>query len=265
MGEAVLAGLLRAGWQADAVRVVVRRSERVPELRERYGIEPCELAAAAKSDVVVLATKPAQVLPLLDELSPLIDVEAGTIVASLAAGVTIAAMQRRLGHGVPIVRVMTNTPALVGAGMSVLSGGVHAGEAHVAVVERVMGAVGGTVRVPEAQQDAAAAVSGSGPAYVFYVVDAMAEGGVLMGLSRSMARELAMRTVLGSATLLLESGEHPVQLREQVTSPAGTTVAALQVLDERGVRAAFLAAMSAARDRSAEIGGNLDAAQQVEL
>lgn len=252
MGGAVIAGLLSAGWPPAALRVVVRREERAAELREQHGITATDQAAAAASDVLVLATKPAQLLPLLEELSPLVG--ATTVVASLAAGVTIAAMQRRLSGPVAVVRVMPNTPALVGAGMSVVSGGPGAGEEQLLLVERVMGAVGSTMRVPEALADAASAVSGSGPAYVFYVVDAMAEAGVLLGLSRSVARELAVQTLLGSATLLLESGRHPVELREQVTSPGGTTVEALRVLDERGVRAAFLAAMSAARDRSAQIG-----------
>lgn len=259
MGEAVIAGLLRAGWTTADLHVVVRRDERIAELRDRHGIEPADLAVAAKADVVVLATKPAQILPLLDELSPLIDAGSGSVVASLAAGIPVAAMQRRLKHGVPIVRVMPNTPALVGEGMSVISGGVYARDEHIVRVEQVMGAVGTTMRLPENLQDAAGAMSGAGPAYVFYVVDAMAEAGVLMGLPRATALELAVRTMTGSAALLAETGTHPVLLREQVTSPAGTTIAALRVLDQRAVRAAFLDALCAARDRSLEIGGNLEA------
>ncbi len=256
MGEAVLAGLLRDGWTPEQVRPVVRRPEHARQLRERHGVQCVDLAVAVESEVVVVATKPAAILGVLDELAPTLRRDA--VVASLAAGVTIGAMAARLPPGVAVVRVMPNTPSVVGAGMSVLSAGPTTTEAQFDLVDEVMSAVGSTMRIPEGLQNAATAVSGSGPAYLFYVVDAMAEAGVLLGLTRVMARELAIQTLLGSATLLVQSGRHPVELREQVSSPGGTTVAALRVLDDRGVRAAFLAAMEACRDRAVELGRPAD-------
>jgi pyrroline-5-carboxylate reductase len=182
----------------------------------------------------------------------------GPVVVSLAAGLTTRLLERHLPAGTAVVRVMPNTPALVGEGASALSAGSHAGDPDVDLADSVMSAVGTTVRIPEHLQDAVTALSGSGPAYVFYVVDAMTEGGVLLGLDRATARALAVRTVLGSARLLDETGRPPAELREQVTSPAGTTAEALRVLDEDGVRAAVLRAMRAARNRSVELGRGSD-------
>jgi pyrroline-5-carboxylate reductase len=154
---------------------------------------------------------------------------------------------------VPVVRVMPNTPALVDEGMAAVSPGAHCDDAHLERAEALLRATGKVVRVPEHHQDAVTAISGSGPAYIFYVVEAMIEAGVLLGLPRSTATELVVQTLYGAATMLRETGEHPTVLREQVSSPAGTTMAALRQLDDHKVRAAFLTAMEAARDRSREL------------
>lgn len=252
MGEALLSGLLRAGWEPGRVVVAERRESRVRELRARYGVEVTSPAAAvAGADLVALVVKPVDVAATLaqigDHLAP------GAVVVSLAAGITTADLEAMLPAGTPVVRVMPNTPALVGAGMSALCAGSACDEAHLAHVQQVLQATGSVVQVPERLMDAVTAVSGSGPAYVFYVVEALVEAGVAAGLPRETATELTVQTLYGSARMLLETGTHPAILREQVTSPAGTTGAALRQLDERGVRAAVIAAVEAARDRSGEL------------
>jgi pyrroline-5-carboxylate reductase len=149
---------------------------------------------------------------------------------------------------------MPNTPALVDEAMSAISAGAHAGEEHLAATERLLSPVGKVLRVPESQQDAVTALSGSGPAYFFFLVEAMIDAGILLGLPRAVAADLIVQTALGAATMLRDTGEHPVQLREAVTSPGGTTIMAIRELERHGVRAALLAAIEAARDRSAELG-----------
>jgi pyrroline-5-carboxylate reductase len=175
------------------------------------------------------------------------------LVVSLAAGITTAFVESRLPDGTAVVRVMPNTPALVDEGMAAVSAGSHCDEAHLREAEELMRSTGKVVRVPEKQQDAVTAISGSGPAYVFFVVESMIEAGVHLGLPRSTATELVVQTLVGSAKLLRETGEHPVVLRERVTSPGGTTAAALRLLENGKVRADFLAAIEAARDRSREL------------
>jgi len=149
---------------------------------------------------------------------------------------------------------MPNTPMLVGEAMSAVSGGRHATDEHLAAVEKMLGSVGRVVRLPESQQDAVTALSGSGPAYFFYLVEAMIDAGILLGLPRAVAAELIVQSAYGAAVMMRESGDHPVILREAVTSPAGTTIAAVRELERHGVRAALLAAIEAARDRSVELG-----------
>lgn len=255
MGEAILAGLLKSGRPADSLIVVEKRAERAEELATAHGVTVSgDLAAVAGADQVVLAVKPQDLFAVLDEASS--HLAAGQTVISIAAGVTIASIEARVPAGVAVVRVMPNTPALVSEGISALSGGLAATGAQVAAAEELMSACGTVVVVPEKQMDAVTAVSGSGPAYVFYVIDAMVEAGVHLGLPRPTAHQLAVQTVLGSAVMARDTGTHPAILREQVTSPAGTTAAALRQLDERGVRAAFLAALEACRDRSAELAGS---------
>ena len=249
MGETLLSGLIRAGRSADDLLVGEKRAERASELRERYGVGTVSnVEAAQKADTLVLVVKPQDMGDLLNEIAGA--VQPGQLVVSLAAGITTAFIEARLPEGAAVVRVMPNTPALVDEGMAAISRGSHCDEAHLLEAESLMGSVGRVVRVPERQQDAVTAVSGSGPAYIFFVVESMIEAGVHLGLPRATAAELVVQTVVGSAKLLRETGEHPTVLRERVTSPAGTTAAAVRQLEDHKVRAAFLSAIEAARDRS---------------
>jgi pyrroline-5-carboxylate reductase len=195
--------------------------------------------------------KPQDMAALLDEIAPA--VKPGQLVVSLAAGITTAFLESRLPDGVAVVRVMPNTPALVDEGMAAIAPGSHCDDDHLAVAEGLLGSTGRVLRVPEKHMDAVTAISGTGPAYVFFVVESMIEAGVHLGLPRATATELVVQTLVGSAKMLRETGSHPVVLREQVTSPGGTTAAALRELEVHKVRAAFLAAMEAARNRSAEL------------
>jgi pyrroline-5-carboxylate reductase len=252
MGEALLSGLLRAGKPPAELVATARRPERAELLRERYGVDVVSNAdAASRADTLILAVKPQDMGALLDELAP--HVRPDQLVISGAAGITTSYIEKRLAEGTPVVRVMTNTPVLVDEAMSAISAGAHAGEAHLARTEAVFSAVGRTIRVPESQQDAVTALSGSGPAYFFYLVEAMTDAGILLGLPRAVAHDLIVQTAIGAAVMLRESGEHPVKLREAVTSPAGTTINAIRELEKHGVRAALLAALEAARDRSREL------------
>lgn len=258
MGETLLSGLIRAGRPVAALRISERRAQRAAELVDRYGVRVVDNATAvAESGTAVIVVKPQDVPALLQEIAP--HLRPGALVVSLAAGVTTASIEAGLAaHGAPdavaVVRVMPNTPALVDAGMSALAPGSHCDAAHLDAAEALLASVGRVVRVPEHQIDAVTAVSGSGPAYVFYVVEAMVEAGVLLGLSREVATTLTVQTVLGAGKMVSETGQHPSVLREQVCSPAGTTIAAIRVLDDNRVRAAFVTAMEAARDRSLELG-----------
>ena len=255
MGEALLSGLLRAGRRPSGVIAAVRREERGTELGERYGVQTADAATAAKmADTLVLAVKPQDMGRLLDEIAPV--VPAGTLVISVAAGITTAFIERRLPGQLPVVRVMSNTPVLVDQAMSVISAGAHAGEEHLERAEELLFPVGKVLRIPESQQDAATALSGSGPAYVYYLVESMVDAGILLGMARGAALEMVIQAVYGAATMLRESGEHPVILREAVTSPGGTTISAIRELEKHGVRAAFLAAIEAARDRGRELGAD---------
>jgi pyrroline-5-carboxylate reductase len=252
MGETLASGLLRAGRSPLDLLLTDRRPERGVELRERYGIDVVSNAeAAAKADTLLLVVKPQDMGELLDEIAP--HLTSGTLVVSLAAGITTAFLEARLPQGTAVVRVMPNTPALVDEGMAAISRGAHCDEDHLREAEQLLSSVGRVVRVPEKQQDAVTAVSGSGPAYLFFVVESMSEAGVHLGLPRTTASELVVQTVVGSAKLLRETGEHPTVLREQVTSPGGTTAAAVRKLEDHKVRAAFLTALEAARDRSREL------------
>jgi len=252
MGEALLSGLLRGDRMGDTFVVVDKRQDRVAELQDRYGVETAtNVEAAREADVVVLVVKPQDIFTVAEEIAA--ELKPDALVVSLAAGVTTTSLEQRLPADTPVVRVMPNTPALVDQGMSAVSPGAHCTEEHVAMAIRLMACVGKVVEVPERLQDAVTAISGSGPAYIFYTVEAMIEAGVGLGLPRRLATELTLQTVFGAATMLRETGEHPVVLRENVTSPAGTTAAALRILEDHKVRAAFLAALEAARNRSIEL------------
>ncbi len=252
MGETLLSGLVRAGRRVDQLMVGEKRAERARELEERYGVAVVSnREAAAKADTVALVVKPQDMGDVLEEIAP--DLRPGQLLVSLAAGITTAFIESRVPEGVAVVRVMPNTPALVDEGMAAISPGSHCDEAHLAEVESLMASTGKVLRIPEKQMDAVTAISGSGPAYIFFVVESMIEAGVHLGLPRATATDLVVQTLVGSAAMLRETGTHPVVLREQVTSPGGTTASALRELEIHKVRAAFLAAMEAARNRSREL------------
>ncbi|MDP9863542.1 MULTISPECIES: pyrroline-5-carboxylate reductase [Streptosporangium] len=254
MGEALLSGLLRAGFRPGDVMATARRAERAAALRERYGVQVVSNAEAAKgADTIILAVKPQDMGSLLAEIAA--HVPADRLVISAAAGITTSFVESRLGADIPVVRVMSNTPVLVDEAMSVISAGAHASEEHLRRAEDLLKPVGKVLRIPETQQDAATALSGSGPAYFFYLVEAMVDAGILLGMPRTAALDMVTQSIVGAAIMLRDSGEHPVILREAVTSPGGTTIAAIAELERHSVRAAFLAAIEAARDRSRQLAG----------
>jgi len=253
IGEALLAGLLAAGCPAARLVFCERHPERAAELTARLGVASAGVAdAVAEAEMVVVAVKPQDIAPVLAELHA--GIRAGSLVVSLCAGLPTALFENALPAGTPVVRVMPNTPMLVGEAMSAVSAGSHATPAQLDEVEEMLRAVGRVVRVPEAQQDAVTALSGSGPAYFFFLVEAMIDAGILLGLPRAVAADLIVQSAYGAARMLRESSDHPVILREAVTSPAGTTIAAIRELERHGVRAALIAAIEAARDRSIELG-----------
>ncbi|MFZ2624526.1 MAG: pyrroline-5-carboxylate reductase [Propionibacterium sp.] len=259
MGGTIVRGLVKAGRPPETIGVTshgrATREHLAEELKVRAFDDNAQ--AAAWADTVVLAVKPAKALGVLDEITD--QLAPGTLVISLCAGLSCALLESRLPAGTAVVRVMPNTPASVGAGMAGVSGGAHASLAQVSTALALMSAVGTAVSLPEDQQDALTAISGSGPAYVFYFVEALVEAGVTQGLPRPLATELAVKTLLGAARLLDETGSHPTLLRETVTSPGGTTAAALRELDDHGVRSAVQDAVEACARRSAELAA--DAAQ----
>ena len=257
MGETILSGLLRAGWPAGKLIATVRRDERARQLRERYGIEVVPLAdAAAAAEVLVIAVKPQDAPALMAELGPLVPSE--RLVVSICAGLPTAFFEKRLGEKTAVVRVMSNTPALVDQAVSAISAGSHATAEHLELAEELLRPLGKTVRVPESQQDAVTALSGSGPAYFYYLVEAMIDAGILLGLPRQVAADLIVQTAVGAAVMLRDPGEPPVTLREAVTSPGGTTIAAVRELESHRVRAAVLDAVEAARDRARELAAAAD-------
>jgi pyrroline-5-carboxylate reductase len=250
MGEALLGGLVSGGWAApEELAVVEPLDARRAELAERFpGVAVLEAPAAA--DASVVAVKPPLVPEVCGQLAA-----AGSVgrVLSIAAGVTIERIEAALPAGTPVVRAMPNTPALVGAGASAIAGGSAATDDDLVWAESILGAVGVVVRVAEPALDAVTGLSGSGPAYVFLVAESLIEGGVLAGLPRDTATLLAVQTILGSATLLAETGQSPADARAAVTSPAGTTAAGLRALEQGGVRAAVIDAVDAATRRSREL------------
>lgn len=254
MGEALARGLVDAGWDAEAIAIAEVDSDRRHALEHELPsvrVVPSPAWASADADVVVVAVKPGDVAAALEACAT--SLPEGALVLSIAAGVQLAAIEAAVGNR-PVVRAMPNTGALVGKGAAAIAPGTHAGENDLALAERVLGAVGTVQRVPEAQLDAVTGLSGSGPAYVFLLAEALTEAGVLVGLPRPTADALVRQTLLGAATLLTETGETPEALRAAVTSPGGTTAAGLQALEAHGVRAALLDAVEAATQRSRELG-----------
>jgi pyrroline-5-carboxylate reductase len=255
MAEAIIKGLLRAGTaRPEGIIATGRRPERLEQLQRAYGIRTSQdnLSAAREAEIVVLSVKPQAMDKLVIQVAPALDQR--KLIISVAAGVPIAALERRLGAGARIIRTMPNTPSLVGAGACALSPGEHASEEDLAVASRIFQAVGITTVVEENLLDAVTGLSGSGPAYIFLVIEALSDAGVKVGLPRYTALKLAAQTVLGSAQLLIETNAHPGQLKDQVTSPGGTAIAGLHTLEAGGLRTTLINAVEAATRRARELG-----------
>jgi pyrroline-5-carboxylate reductase len=254
MAEAMIRGLLR-GKDFDAAGIAASgpREERMRELRDSYGIDAStDNKKPAKAEIVVLSVKPQILSCVLDEVGDAINPEA--LVISIAAGVPVTAIQARLAGGTRVVRAMPNTPALVDAGATAIAGGEHARESDLAEAKKIFDAIGLTVILEESQLDAVTGLSGSGPAYVFLILEALSDAGVKVGLSRRTAQLLAAQTLLGSAKLLLETNAHPGHLKDMVTSPGGTAITGLHTLENGGVRTTLMNAVEAATRRSRELG-----------
>ena len=254
IGESLLAGLLSSGWRKPGDIVVTsRREERLTELKERHGVAGTlsNEEAVAGASLIVIAVKPQDFDVLLGEIGGLL--EPAQTVLSVAAAIPTSQIEARLAPSVPVVRAMPNAPALVHEGIAGLCAGAHAGEEHLDLAEDVLTHLGAVVRVPESYMDAVTAVSGSGPAYFALLAEAMIEAGILLGLGREASTQLVVQTMLGTAKLLRDEEMHPVELREAVTSPGGTTIRAIRELEQAGVRAAFLNAIQAAMERSREL------------
>jgi pyrroline-5-carboxylate reductase len=254
IGEALLTGLLSTGWrEPDEIVATVRREERAKELAERHGVRATTSNPEAVNGaaMIVIAVKPQDFDTLLGEIGGILSPE--QTVLSIAAAVPTTAIEERITAGVPVLRAMPNTPATVHEGVAGLCAGAHASDEHLALAEDVLLHVGRVVQVPERYMDAVTAVSGSGPAYFALLAEAMIEAGILLGLSREDTTELVVQTMLGTAKLLRDEKMHPVELREMVTSPGGTTIRAIRELEQAGVRAAFLNAIQAAMDRGREL------------
>jgi pyrroline-5-carboxylate reductase len=252
MGEALIAALIKFGIKASAICVSEKRAERADELVNRYGICVCDLAQNVESsDVLLLVVKPQDMASVLEEIKG--SIKAGALVITFAAGKSTSFISSILGAGHPVIRVMPNTPALVGAGMSAMSRGAGVTDAQAAFASAFLSATGKAVEVEESLQDAVTATSGSGPAYFFAFAEHMIEGAMALGLSKDVATTLTVQTMLGAATLLDQSGKSASTLRENVTSPNGTTAAALASLNESDFAGIVAKAMKAARDRSQEL------------
>lgn len=252
MGETLLAAVLESGHSTDSVVITEKREERAAELRERYGVRVLgNVEAASAADILLLVVKPQDMPAVLAEIGAA--VRPGATVMSLAAGIGIAAIEAAVAEGVAVIRAMPNTPALVGEGMFGLSPGKSCTETQLAAARELLKSSGKVIVLDEKFQDALTAVSGSGPAYVFYLAEAMIAGGVAAGLDEETARTLTVQTILGSAKLLDGSPDGPDVLRRRVTSPKGTTAAAIATFDEHDVKESIVAGIAAAAGRSAEL------------
>lgn len=254
MGETLASGFLRYVTPRPAVVVVEKRPERAAELRDLHGVEIASARdAVAGADVVVLVVKPQDVPALLEEVGAAIG--PGTLVVSIAAGIRTETIEGHVPAGVNVVRAMPNTPARVDRGVTGISPGAGCRPEALALAESLLASVGAVISVPESLQDAVTAVSGSGPAYVFFLAEAMTAAAMELGLDEATATHMVNHTILGAAMLLETSGEPAEVLRRNVTSPNGTTAAAIATMEQLGVRPAVVSAITAARDRSRELSG----------
>jgi len=255
MAEALIRGLLRGGHcQPDEISASAPREERSSDLHERFSIHTStdNRTVLEGADIVIFSVKPQILSRVLEQVADAIP--PGALVISIAAGVPIAAIESRLREGSRVVRAMPNTPALVDAAATAIAAGVHANELDLVDAKRIFDAVGITVVLDESLLDAVTGLSGSGPAYVFLILEAMSDAGVKVGLSRRTAQLLAAQTVFGSAKLLIETNEHPGLLKDMVTSPGGTAITGLHTLEHGGLRTTLIDAVEAATRRSQELG-----------
>ena len=256
MGSALVAGLLAAGRvpaaNITAVDPLPGALEPLAATGARTSVDT--RAAVDGQDVVVLAVKPQVAAEVLQQVGQRMTAE--QCLLSIVAGVATSTIEAHMAAAVPVVRVMPQTLAHLRAGAAAVCGGRHAGEAHLALAHALLDEVGSTVTVAESQMDAVTGLSGSGPAYAYTMIEALADGGVRMGLPRAVALKLAAQTLLGAARMVLESGAHPAVLRDQVTSPGGTTIAGLHKLEEKGLRDALISAVQAATERARELGAS---------
>lgn len=263
IGEALISGLLKNGFATKDLVVVEKVGERRNELARDYSIRVTESTpdAVEGADVVVVAVKPNDVDAVVAAIATAdLDNDDEQILVSLAAGIPTVRYETKLPAGFPVVRVMPNTPMLVGVGASVLAPGRYVRPEHLDVVREILATVGTVSIVPESQIDAVTAISGSGPAYFFLVAEAMIDAGVALGMSRDVATDLVVQTMTGSAAMLTQSGENAADLRAAVTSPGGTTAAAIRELERGGLRTAFYEALDAAKRRSAQLGATTEPA-----
>ncbi|MGH2705198.1 MAG: pyrroline-5-carboxylate reductase [Actinomycetota bacterium] len=254
MGEILVGGLLASGWKTpDQILVTSRREERARELADRYGVRSItsNVEAAGQAATLVVSVKPQDMDALLAEIAEI--VTADHLIITIAAAISTRFIEKRLPLDVPVVRAMPNAPSQVHTGIAAICPGSRAGEDHLKVAEEVLSHVGRVVRLSEPYMDAVTAVSGSGPAYFALLAESMIDAGIMLGLSRTVATDLVVETMLGTAKLLRDVGMHPVELREAVTSPGGTTIMAIRQLEQAGVRAALLNAIQAAMERSQEL------------
>ena len=254
MGQALLGGLLESQAIAPAqVSVHNRRPERTATVAERFGVRAASdnVDCVREADIVLLGVKPQILLSILDELRGHLN---DPLVVSIAAGISTAQIEEALGHRARVVRAMPNTPALIKQGATAISPGVHATEQDLEMAEAILGPTGHVARVDEALLDAVTGLSGSGPAYVFLIIEAFADAGVKVGLSREIALDLAVQTIQGAARMLQETKMHPGQLKDMVTSPGGTAIAGLHTLEEGGMRTTIMNAVEAATQRAKELG-----------
>lgn len=255
MAEALIAGIIGGGSVSpELILVAETHPDRAAYLHTRYGVTTVGIEdLATRADIVVVAVKPQVVDEVLDQLAGRLNAE--HLIVSIAAGVPAARFEKRFPQ-TPVVRVMPNTPALVGEGMSVIAPGKAVSAHHLAYARAILATAGKVVELGEDKLDAVTAISGSGPAYFFYLVEAMIDAAESLGVDRETATTLVVQTAYGAATMLRDSGQAADELRTAVTSPGGTTAAGLDVLESRGARELFAAMLTAARDRSAQLGEN---------
>lgn len=254
MGEALLRGIISSGLISPAlISACDINTEKLKRLSDESGINAMgnNLDLVENSDIILIAVKPDTIRDVLSQISTNLHQPKWCI--SIAAGVTITAIENLLKNGTPVVRVMPNTPAMVGEGMAAICPGTHANDEHISKTQQILRAVGKVIVVKEKLMDAVTALSGSGPAFIFLLIEALADAGVQLGLSRSDAFLMAAQTVLGSSKMVLETQEHPAVLKNKVTSPGGTTAAGLYELECKGVRSAIIDAVVAAANRSKQL------------